>query len=113
MLELVWNKASSPALMTPGPAILTSAGGEGQSGEGINSSSETLHQKAGGASFLLVSSLGQVVLLLRVVSGSMAMQQQGSGLMSMAHGTSMVLEATWDHIVVQGLCKNGPAPHWL
>lgn len=28
-------------------------------------------------------------------------------------GTALVGAATWDHINGQGLCRIGPAPHWL
>lgn len=54
------------------------------------------------------------------MSASVAMQLQGSVLMSMAHITtrehgdpSVVGAATGDHVDVQGLYRADSIPHWL
>lgn len=59
----------------------------------------------------------QPVLLLKAMSGSVAMQQQGAVSMSVAHITTkdhmdaLVWAVSWDCIDVQGLCRTGSTPH--
>jgi hypothetical protein len=61
----------------------------------------------------------QPVLLLKAMSGSMALQQQGAVSISVAHITTkdhanaLVWPVSWDHIDVQGLCRAGSTPQWL
>ena len=51
------------------------------------------------------------VLPLRATSGPVAVQQQGSVWLILPLET-MEMPA-WDQVDVQGLCRTGPAPHWL
>jgi hypothetical protein len=59
------------------------------------------------------------VLMLRAMSESVSMWQQGPVSMSMSHFTTKShldfpgLGCCLDHADVQGLCSVGPAPHWL
>lgn len=61
----------------------------------------------------------QSILLLKAMTGSMAMQQQGAASTFVAHittkdyGDALVWAVTWDHIDIQGLCRAGSTPHWL
>lgn len=55
--------------------------------------------------------ISQPVLPLKAMSGSVAMQKLGSGLMSMAHVITkghVEAPAAWSRVDVQGLCRAGP-----
>lgn len=56
------------------------------------------------------------LLLLKTMSESLTMQQQGSVLMSVAHIITRKhgdILGLGDHMYVQELCRTAPAPHWL
>ena len=49
------------------------------------------------------------MLLLRAMSGSVALQQQRL-LSPKARWTALVWAATWSHVDFRGLCRAGPTP---